>query len=71
MTVVSDGINYDSGYFYDSGIRYDVTSINFDTQKQRNLLSGVTIAFGIKAEGINRFSLSALDLLYELTKKET
>lgn len=63
-------VKWDSGYKWDSGIKWDLGTINFLSDKQRKLKSGITIAFGVKATGSNRFSLSSLDLLFELIKKE-
>lgn len=71
ITLQGSGAAWDAGYSWDSGVRWDSGTINFLTEKQRKLKSGVTIAFGIKATGTNRFSVSAIDLLYELMRKES
>lgn len=64
------GVKWDAGYQWDSGIKWDAGTVTFLSEKQRKLSSGVTIAFGIKATGTNRFSISALDLLYEFMRRE-
>ena len=59
-----------SGVKWDSGLKWDSGTINFLTEKQRKLKSGVTISFGVTATGTNRFSLSALDLIFEPIRRE-
>jgi len=70
ITTEGSGVKWDAGYNWDSGVRWDSGSINFVRDKKRKLTSGVTIAIGMKATGINRFSLSSVDLLYELMRRE-
>jgi hypothetical protein len=70
ITILGSGVKWDSGSKWDSSEKWDSGTINFRREKYRKLKSGVTIAFGVKATGTNRFSLSAIDLLYELLKKE-
>ena len=71
ITVQGTGVKWDSGYKWDSGVRWDAGSINFTREKQRKLRQGVTIAFGVKSTGSNRFSVSSIDLLYEIMRKES
>ena len=72
ITLLGSGIEWDAtGITWDSGIKWDSGDINFLTEKKRKLKSGITIAFGVTASGTNRFSLSALDLLYEPMRRES
>ena len=71
ITIPGAGAAWDADYKWDSGIKWDTGSISFLREKQRKLKSGTTIAFGVKATGTNRFSLSSLDLLYELMRRES
>ena len=71
VTILTAGARWDEGYSWDVGNRWDTGNINFTREKQRKLNSGVTIAFGVTASGTNRFSVSSIDLLYELMRKES
>lgn len=71
ITLPASSVKWDgTGVMWDSGVRWDQGSVNFNYYKQRKLNSGRTIAFGVKTTGTNRFSLSSLDLLYELLRRE-
>ena len=70
ITLLGKGLEWDRGYKWDSGLKWDSGEIIFSSKKKRNLKTGITIAFGIKATGTNRFSISSLDLLYEQLKRE-
>ena len=71
ITVNGNQTQWDAGYTWDSGIKWDSTTINFLQDKQRWIGSCLTIAFGIKATGANRFSLSSLDLIFDQIRKES
>ena len=71
ITVNGNKAQWDAGYTWDSGIKWDSTVINFLQDKQRWIGSCLTIAFGIKATGANRFSLSSLDLIFDQIRKES
>ena len=67
-------LKYDSGFTYDSGLRYDSSYKNFFQEtinKSDGLKTCDTISLGIQTTGLNRFSLSSLEILFELLKKET
>lgn len=71
ISLTGSGIKWDgSGITWDSVYKWDSGTINFITEKQRKLKSGVTIAFGVKATGTNRFSVSSIDLIYEAMRRE-
>ena len=70
FTINGESAKWDSGLRWDSGIRWDTVGIDFITTRLRKLNSGTTISFGVKAEGTNRFSLSALLFLFEPTRRE-
>jgi len=68
-TIASASVKYDAGHTYNSGLKYDSTSISFEEFTKRKLLSGKSIAFSFEASGTNRFQLNAMNLIYELTRR--
>ena len=71
LTVSTSGLRWDTpGLTWDSGLRWDTGQVEFHTERIRKLGSGYTIAFGVRAIGTNRFSLSAILFLYEPTRRE-
>ncbi len=71
LTVLSSDVKWDGSYTWDSGIRWDAGTVIFSQHSQRKLSSGTTIAFGVKATGTNRFSISAFNLAFEYLRRET
>lgn len=70
VTIEGAGLTWDSDIQWDSGLRWDSGSVSFLTDKQRKLGSSKTISFGMSADGSNRFSLSSIDLLFEILRRE-
>ena len=70
ITLIGEGIEWDSGATWDAGLIWDSGKIKFVSEKKRQLGHGITISFGVKATTTSRFSISGFDLLYELMSKE-
>lgn len=70
VTVQGSSVVWDAGYAWDSGIKWDSIGVNFFRDKKRQIGSCVTVAFGVKASGTNRFSLSTIDVLFDQVRKE-
>tara|TARA_R110002051_G_scaffold204723_1_gene270809 strand:- start:2834 stop:4555 length:1722 start_codon:yes stop_codon:yes gene_type:complete len=70
ITITGTNSQWDAGFKWDSGVKWDSGTIDFFRENQRKLKTGISISFGFRATGTNRFSLSSLDLLYENTRRD-
>lgn len=69
-TITSSSVKWDGLYKWDGAVKWSSVTINFQKILKRKLKSGLTISFGVKASGANRFFLNSINVIFDLIKRE-